>query len=350
MAKKNTVTKDAPCVHADERGRCANPAFEAAGVECLRCAGYAPRAEPAKAGDKVLKDIPVGELEPHIAASSFWPENEDRENDIKAIKASVKEYGIKNPLAVMPMEDGSGKYWVVDGCTRLEAAKEAGIKTVPCVVRPHIADERILGDEVFISNLDRTRFGTGFRIMKCLERNLDDVLKTARENADPVKTGAKGGRGNKGSVNDRAFTPAAFAARLNVSDKDVAGGIELLRCKYDDVAVRNQGRKRVTVEATDEDRKEADTAYDAALNNSGSLRAWQAASAGRNATKGEERKGTDVYETGKAHIRGLKALFKEWFSDQLEGVDRDFLIGLIGKALDAAPPDVAAMLTKRYGK
>ncbi|MEM0441116.1 MAG: ParB/RepB/Spo0J family partition protein [Candidatus Caldarchaeum sp.] len=45
---------------------------------------------------------------------------------------SVKKHGIKQPLLVVPSADSL--YEVLDGSRRLEAAKQAGIQKIPCIV------------------------------------------------------------------------------------------------------------------------------------------------------------------------------------------------------------------------
>lgn len=52
---------------------------------------------------------------------------------LRELAASVKEYGVLNPLTVRPLSEG--KYELIAGERRLRAAKLAGLKNVPVVIR-----------------------------------------------------------------------------------------------------------------------------------------------------------------------------------------------------------------------
>jgi ParB family chromosome partitioning protein len=51
---------------------------------------------------------------------------------------SIRQVGLLEPLVVRPVDDG---YEVVVGERRYRASQQAGLKTVPCVVRPYTDDE-----------------------------------------------------------------------------------------------------------------------------------------------------------------------------------------------------------------
>ena len=55
-------------------------------------------------------------------------------NGISELAASIKENGILQNLTVVPDPDNEGMYLVVIGNRRLQAAKKAGLETVPCVI------------------------------------------------------------------------------------------------------------------------------------------------------------------------------------------------------------------------
>ena len=56
---------------------------------------------------------------------------------VNVVKKSLKEFGFQQPLVI----DKDNK--IVVGHTRLLAAKELGLKTVPCVVANNLSDEQI---------------------------------------------------------------------------------------------------------------------------------------------------------------------------------------------------------------
>ncbi len=66
-------------------------------------------------------------------------ENNPRFNDdaVKYVAASIKEFGFKQPIVV----DKDGV--IVAGHTRLKAAQQLGLKTVPCVVADDLTPEQV---------------------------------------------------------------------------------------------------------------------------------------------------------------------------------------------------------------
>lgn len=66
-------------------------------------------------------------------------ENNARINDkaVEAVANSIKEFGFKNPIII----DKDGV--IVAGHTRLKAAKQLGLKTVPCIIADDLTDEQI---------------------------------------------------------------------------------------------------------------------------------------------------------------------------------------------------------------
>src|SRR5579859_3885977 len=56
------------------------------------------------------------------------------------LAASIKQYGIVQPLVVSPTEDG---YHIIAGERRWRAAQKAGLKAVPAVVRTAKQQEKL---------------------------------------------------------------------------------------------------------------------------------------------------------------------------------------------------------------
>jgi ParB/RepB/Spo0J family partition protein len=83
------------------------------------------------------------------------PDPENLRRDTKADKdlvASVKALGIIEPLIVVAEDDGVGAI-LVAGARRLDAAKQAGLKVVPVVVREYTAEQRTM--VMLVENLRR---------------------------------------------------------------------------------------------------------------------------------------------------------------------------------------------------
>ena len=77
-------------------------------------------------------NMPIEYLVPH-------PQNPRKDlGDLEELTASIKENGIYQNLTVIPINeeapDEEPKYMVVIGHRRLEAAKRAGLKEVPCAI------------------------------------------------------------------------------------------------------------------------------------------------------------------------------------------------------------------------
>ncbi len=66
-------------------------------------------------------------------------EKNPRKNDeaVKYVKASIEQFGFKVPIVI----DAQGV--IVAGHTRLKAAKELGMKEVPCIVADDLNEEQI---------------------------------------------------------------------------------------------------------------------------------------------------------------------------------------------------------------
>ena len=71
---------------------------------------------------------------PRQPRSHFDPE------DLAELVHSVREFGVLQPVVVRPLDEASGTYELIMGERRLRASREAGLETIPAVVRD-TADE-----------------------------------------------------------------------------------------------------------------------------------------------------------------------------------------------------------------
>ena len=91
-----------------------------------------------------------------IVANPHQPRQVFDEDDISELAASIKEVGLLQPIVVRRREDdGDGDYELIMGERRLRAAKEAGLETIPAVVR-YAADDELLRDAL-LENLHRVQ-------------------------------------------------------------------------------------------------------------------------------------------------------------------------------------------------
>ena len=131
-------------------------------------AGAAGRAGARGGGKKGVSDdaglVPVpgatfAELPVEIIVPNpRQPRQVFDEDDITELAASIKEVGLLQPIVVRRVDDEEGRaesYELVMGERRLRAAKEAGLKTIPAVVR-YTEDQDLLRDAL-LENLHRVQ-------------------------------------------------------------------------------------------------------------------------------------------------------------------------------------------------
>lgn len=93
-----------------------------------------------------IQEIPIEECRPN----PYQPRKNFQADAIEELKDSILEYGIIQPLIVRKSIKG---YEIVVGERRFRAAKEAGLKTVPVVVK-ELTDEKMM-ELALLENLQR---------------------------------------------------------------------------------------------------------------------------------------------------------------------------------------------------
>lgn len=78
--------------------------------------------------DRIIK-LPLADLR----ANPFQPRKHFDEQSLAELAASIKRYGIVQPIVVSPVQDGT--YALIAGERRWRAASIAGLQTVPAIVR-----------------------------------------------------------------------------------------------------------------------------------------------------------------------------------------------------------------------
>lgn len=112
------------------------------GLEALIPAGA------SSSGAEGIRRLALDELRPNPRQ----PRRQVPQSDLEELAASIREHGILQPLVVSPAPGGDG-YLLIAGERRLEAARLAGLETVPVVVR--LADERESLELALVENLQR---------------------------------------------------------------------------------------------------------------------------------------------------------------------------------------------------
>jgi len=72
--------------------------------------------------------------------------------DLEELVASIKEKGVLEPLLVRPSQVG-GRYMIISGERRYRAAKDAGLREVPCIEM--MVDDKAVAEIALIENLQR---------------------------------------------------------------------------------------------------------------------------------------------------------------------------------------------------
>lgn len=104
-----------------------------------------PSATPAAAGG--VREIPLRD----IAPSRLQPRQRFDPEKLAELAASIKEHGVVQPIIVRPAERG---YELVIGERRWRAAREAGLDTIPAVVKDMGSDEEVMA-VALVENLQR---------------------------------------------------------------------------------------------------------------------------------------------------------------------------------------------------
>lgn len=103
-------------------------------------------AAPAHAGSG-LAEIAIDQ----IAPNPYQPRKSFNESSIEELAASVREHGIVQPLVVTRVGD---KYQLIAGERRFRAARKAGLKTVPVVIKEQTDGGELL-QLALIENIQR---------------------------------------------------------------------------------------------------------------------------------------------------------------------------------------------------
>ncbi|MDR1842080.1 MAG: ParB/RepB/Spo0J family partition protein, partial [Holophagales bacterium] len=103
-------------------------------------------SQAARAEDASPKEIPVGSLVPNRRQ----PRTRFDELALEGLAASLKQHGMVQPIVVRKAGE---KFEIIAGERRWRAAKNAGIPTVPVVIK-EIPDDRLL-EFALVENIQR---------------------------------------------------------------------------------------------------------------------------------------------------------------------------------------------------
>jgi ParB family transcriptional regulator, chromosome partitioning protein len=121
------------------------------GLDALIRTEFQPETFPANeslSASGGVFTVPVDQIIPNPRQ----PRSHFREEALEELAASIKEYGIIQPLLVSKNEDGDG-YTLIAGERRLQASQRAGMKAVPVIVRQATDQQRL--ELALIENVQR---------------------------------------------------------------------------------------------------------------------------------------------------------------------------------------------------
>ncbi|MBQ8555301.1 MAG: ParB/RepB/Spo0J family partition protein [Clostridia bacterium] len=137
------------------------------------------------------QEIAIGDIDPN----PDQPRHTFSEESIAQLAQSIRDQGVLQPILVVPVK--GGRYRIVAGERRWRAAREAGLDTVPCIVR----------------DMD---------VVQQMEIALIENLQ--REDLNPIEVA----QGIQGLMKQCGYTQEAVANRLSKSRPAVANLLRLL--------------------------------------------------------------------------------------------------------------------------
>ena len=139
-----------------------------------------------------IQEIPVGELDPN----PDQPRRTFSAESISQLADSIREQGVLQPLLVAPA--GSGRYMIIAGERRYRAGREAGLETLPCIVK----------------DIDVIR-----------QREIALIENLQREDLNPIEAA----KGIRALMDQCGYTQEKVSARLGKSRPAVANMLRLLQ-------------------------------------------------------------------------------------------------------------------------
>lgn len=147
------------------------------GLSSLIPTAGATAADPIVAGSgPVVREIPVAA----IRRNPYQPRTHFAEGALDDLAASVAEHGVLQPVVVVPVEGG---YQLIAGERRTRAAEQAGLRTIPAVIRT--ADELAQLSLALVENLQRSDLGP-LEEARAYRRLIDEFGLTQEEVARRV--------------------------------------------------------------------------------------------------------------------------------------------------------------------
>jgi ParB family transcriptional regulator, chromosome partitioning protein len=145
-----------------------------------------PASGPASAGE-AQQSLAVERLRPN----PDQPRRRFGEEELAELAASIREHGVLQPILVRPTRDGDGAdYQIVAGERRWRAAQQAGLRTVPVLIRA--LDDAEVAEIAIVENVQRSDLSAleeaqGYRaLLDRFGRTQDTVAKAVGKSRSHV--------------------------------------------------------------------------------------------------------------------------------------------------------------------
>ncbi|EMK6670347.1 ParB/RepB/Spo0J family partition protein [Vibrio fluvialis] len=131
----------------------------------------------AMSSDGELTDLAITNLKPGI----YQPRKDMSPEALEELAASIQSQGIIQPIVVRPLEFGG--YEIIAGERRWRAARQAGLKQVPCLIKR--VEDRAAIAMALIENIQREDLNV-IEEAQALERLQDEFKLTHQQVADVI--------------------------------------------------------------------------------------------------------------------------------------------------------------------
>ena len=176
-----------------------------------------------------------------IAPSPTNPRRTMDEAALAELAESVREHGVLQPVLARPTEDGG--YELVFGHRRLEAARRAGLKTIPAMVR-EMGDREVLEAQL-LENRDREDVSP--------VEEADGLLRLREEfGLEVEEIATRLGRSHKHIYQRLQLCGLPSVAREALAEGRLLLGVALLIARVPDATLRDAAAEDLVVDAGDE--------------------------------------------------------------------------------------------------
>ncbi|MFW8628953.1 ParB/RepB/Spo0J family partition protein [Vibrio natriegens] len=138
---------------------------------------YIASQSQALSADGELIELAIGQLQPGV----YQPRKDMAPEALEELAASIQSQGIIQPIVVRQVN--SGQYEIIAGERRWRAAKQAGLKRVPCLVKK--VEDRAAIAMALIENIQREDLNV-IEEAQALERLQDEFTLTHQQVADVI--------------------------------------------------------------------------------------------------------------------------------------------------------------------